>query len=438
AQKISSTGQVQWQENGVKASVLGGLFLRPATDGEGGVIVAWWGKDFKTDYDLVICQRINRRGEKMWGDSGVVVSNRKGIIPSNDVAIASDRTGGAVVSWVQDTIVYIQRIDKDGKTRWTPNGIVISNRGSGLVSQITSQSGDNGMSFVSWYDDSASIYIQKIDREGISYWQKNGLLIAKLPLTGGGGARRILYDGNGGAFLGYGLRVQHLDSTGKKTWVSSGVVFTTLPSTNSNMVSDLNGGIINICEATIKQTSGSNLDIYAQRIDRSGQVSWSVQGIALVDAPFLQRNPKSISDGSGGAIAVWDDLRSAEDTTIPFRVGIYAQRITREGVITSVEKQNAGTIPKSPFLQQSYPNPFNPRTTIEYEIPSQGNVELTIYDTLGKVVRKMIEKEQKAGSYRVVWDGRDGKGNTVASGLYYYQLLFNRNIQLTRKSILLR
>ena len=77
-------------------------------------------------------------------------------------------------------------------------------------------------------------------------------------------------------------------------------------------------------------------------------------------------------------------------------------------------------------LSQNYPNPFNPTTVIVYYLPDLGyqpaEVELTIYNLLGKVVRTLIKERQYPGEHRAVWDGKDDEGNDVASGIYFYRL----------------
>jgi hypothetical protein len=74
-------------------------------------------------------------------------------------------------------------------------------------------------------------------------------------------------------------------------------------------------------------------------------------------------------------------------------------------------------------LSKNYPNPFNPTTTIDYSIPQAGNVELVIYNTAGQKIRTLINQMQDASFYKVVWDGRDESGQSVASGIYFYRLV---------------
>ncbi len=84
---------------------------------------------------------------------------------------------------------------------------------------------------------------------------------------------------------------------------------------------------------------------------------------------------------------------------------------------------NTGTsIPESHFLAQNVPNPFNPVTTIRFGLPERAEARIEIYDVAGRVVRVLAEGTLPAGEHEVVWDGRDGHGHAVSSGVYFYRM----------------
>lgn len=75
------------------------------------------------------------------------------------------------------------------------------------------------------------------------------------------------------------------------------------------------------------------------------------------------------------------------------------------------------------ILYNNFPNPFNPTTNIRYQLSKTSNVTLTIYNMLGQEVVKLVDDEtQLTGTYNVVWNGKDALGNSMASGIYFYQL----------------
>lgn len=70
------------------------------------------------------------------------------------------------------------------------------------------------------------------------------------------------------------------------------------------------------------------------------------------------------------------------------------------------------------FATSVYPNPFNPSTTVAYDLPSEANVSIVIYDALGQEVRRLVTEPKAAGRYTVQWDARDNLGRNVGSGVY--------------------
>jgi hypothetical protein len=115
---------------------------------------------------------------------------------------------------------------------------------------------------------------------------------------------------------------------------------------------------------------------------------------------------------------------------------------------TAVEEDEPVGVPAEYDLSQNYPNPFNPSTDIKYQIPDVQlpvHTVLRIYNILGQEVRTLVDEVQEVGYYTVTWDGRDGRGNEVPTGIYFYQLTAggtSRHSQgdfhRTRKMILLK
>ena len=96
------------------------------------------------------------------------------------------------------------------------------------------------------------------------------------------------------------------------------------------------------------------------------------------------------------------------------------------------------TLPPKPVtLYQNFPNPFNPSTTISLFIPDRALVTLDIFDVKGKRVKTLINEIKPAGRYKAQWNGRNTRGNSVSSGVYYYRLVAGKKI-ITKKLVLMR
>jgi|GEM_PF-5525714 len=94
-------------------------------------------------------------------------------------------------------------------------------------------------------------------------------------------------------------------------------------------------------------------------------------------------------------------------------------------------------IPVELVLQPAYPNPFNPTTTISYGLPKDQQVKLIIYDLTGRQVKTLVNAQQSAGMHSIQWDGTNGYGQQVSSGVYFYRLTVSRSVK-THKMLLIR
>ncbi|MBN2829287.1 MAG: choice-of-anchor J domain-containing protein [Candidatus Cloacimonetes bacterium] len=138
------------------------------------------------------------------------------------------------------------------------------------------------------------------------------------------------------------------------------------------------------------------------------------------------------------------DLGDYEDQTV--RVGIHcvsegtlAFLIDNIGIYSAggVGNDEQNDVQSVNRLISNYPNPFNPETTIAYEIKNNGHVSMDIYNILGKKVRTLINEEVTAGQHNVVWNGTDDNGKNVSSGVYFYKLT-SGDFSATNKMILMK
>ena len=138
-----------------------------------------------------------------------------------------------------------------------------------------------------------------------------------------------------------------------------------------------------------------------------------------------------VAQGIGGAAA--PAVATGRVDTATIEAWITQARLTDDGSIAfaqgiqNLENLLASYIPEETALLANYPNPFIPETWIPYQLAAPAEVKLTIYDMNGGVVRRLEVGHQAAGIYQsrsraAYWDGRNGRGESVASGLYFYTL----------------
>jgi hypothetical protein len=180
-------------------------------------------------------------------------------------------------------------------------------------------------------------------------------------------------------------------------------------------------------------TSAGHWDIYVAKLDATGIHVWS-RGFGSVSADW----GNSVSaDDAGNALVTGGflDTMDAGGGPLTSAGGRDIFVASFEGAVpTGVET----VMPQPAALYQNVPNPFNPTTTIRFDVPEGGaNTTLAIYDVGGRHVRTLVDKHMAAGTYYKDWDGSDANGNAVASGVYFYRLTAG-NHALTRKAVLLK
>jgi hypothetical protein len=106
-------------------------------------------------------------------------------------------------------------------------------------------------------------------------------------------------------------------------------------------------------------------------------------------------------------------------------------------VPTSIAQDPVAVAPSGFLLRQNFPNPFNGGTSLQFDLPQEGDVELSIYNLVGQKVVTLTQGHRLAGKHSLQWDGRDALGRELASGVYIYRLRTQRQI-LSRRLLLVR
>lgn len=157
-------------------------------------------------------------------------------------------------------------------------------------------------------------------------------------------------------------------------------------------------------------------------------------GLGANQAP-RQSGPDTGDDEASSVVLIADGAMGPAGFTYPNVADVI--RVTINGG-TAVSVDPIDEVPNQFQLHGNYPNPFNPTTTIRYEIGQTGNVSLTVYNMLGQRVAELINGAQNSGVYEVTWDGRDISGQTAASGVYLYRLSLDGRQSETRIMTLLK
>jgi PKD-like domain/Secretion system C-terminal sorting domain len=352
AQRINSSGTVQWTSNGVVIcnEINNQQIPTIVTDGSNGAIIAWQDNRGGVNFDIY-AQRILAAGTVSWTANGVVICNSTG--NQEFPTIASNGTGN-IITW-QDkrggatSDIYAQKIiTTTGIVSWAANGVVICNSIDDQQFPNIVGTGSSGQCVIVWQDkrggSNFDVYTQRISTGGMVSWTANGVAICNS--TGDQTVPSLIADGSSGAIISWqdkrggatsDIYAQKILSAGTVSWTANGVVICNSADDQQapSITPDASiGGIITWQD----KRSTTNFDIYIQRVNTSGVVQWTANGVALSTATGDQKIPTIISNQTGGAIVAWQDNRGGANTDI------YAQNICANGVIGSVAPAAPGAI----------------------------------------------------------------------------------------------
>jgi predicted lipoprotein with Yx(FWY)xxD motif len=256
--------------------------------------------------------------------------------------MTTDGSGGSIVAWQdrQDgkSEIYAQRMSSTGVALWALNGVAICTQDSSFNPVIVSDG--TGGAIISWENYRGStttdIFAQRVNSSGAVQWTTNGVPVCVVVFNQD--SVSMISDGLGGAILTWqdyrsnngfpDIYAQRVNSTGAMLWTANGVNICNQAAAQRGpkLVSDGSGGAF----ITWYDNRAGNYDIYTQRVSGAGAVQWITNGIATCTMATDQMKPDICSDGAGGVIITWYDYRST--TTYD----IYAQRQGPAGAIVWV------------------------------------------------------------------------------------------------------
>jgi hypothetical protein len=336
AQRVNASGTPLWSPNGIAVcrGFGGQMNLSAVADGAGGAIVAWQDGRGGAGFDIY-AQRIDGTGALRWASEGVALCTAAAI-QANPV-VASDGAGGAIVAWEDSrglpTNVYAQRVDANGTRLWSLDGVPVCRSPRGGLAAPTIATDGAGGAIVAWQDrrsGAADVYAQRIGSSGSTQWADDGVALCTAP--GDQIRPAIASDDTGGVIVTWEshgnpasseIVAQRVQSNGALFWGSDGVTLCPTPGRASNptLGADGSGGAI----VSWEDGRGGTSDIYVQRMSPAGAAQWTPGGVAICTADKDQAAPRLVSDGGGGAILTWEDLRGDSGWDV------YAQRVDRTG-----------------------------------------------------------------------------------------------------------
>lgn len=214
------------------------------------------------------------------------------------------------------------------------------------------------------------------------------------------------------------------------------VVFLSYGYPNSITLSytDIEGGSYSIVtngNGTINWLNG-NLDFLPQFVDASNNDYHLADGSLCIDAGDPNELYYDIEDPNNPGYAQYPAMG-----TITNDMGVYGGPHVIDWPVVGVGDDFVIHTSEVRLLQ-NHPNPFNPTTTIEFSIQNDSKVELLIFNIKGQKIKTVADNQFTRGLHSVIWNGDDEYGNSVSSGVYYYELSINGRTEAVRKCLLLK
>ena len=294
--------------------------VHSVSDSNGGIILVWDdNRNSSTTKDDIYVQRLNASGVRKWTLYGINICNDPGV--QKNSAIADVGNGNAIITWQDDRAgnydIYAQKIDSSGNILWTLNGLAVCTKTT--TQKAPKIVGDNaGGAYIVWEDSLNfywDIYAQRINSNGTLAWASGGVSVCSAPNLQSN--PRIDVDGSGGAVItwqdkrnnfDYDIYAQRINSLGSVLWNPNGVVICNALNTQSNPRIEpdgANGALI----GWVDKRNGLDNDIYAQRINSSGVVQWTANGVSVCSATNNQSAIDMKYIGSSGLVLSWKDDR---------------------------------------------------------------------------------------------------------------------------------
>ena len=472
AQRLAGNGgYMMWHPFGLPVCLARGYQTDPVilTDGAGGAIVGWI-DDRSLAFTDIYAQRVTPEGNRLWLDNGAPICQT--YTDQRGLAGVSDGRGGGIFVWhdcSQGTYdVYASRVNGDATPLWGINGMAVSVLPEHQRFPVVCSDGAGGC-IVAWSDDrdgSLDIYAQRIDEFGNRRWPEGGVPICTFGFDQTD--LDIVPDGMGGAIVAWidrtddypSICAQRVNAAGTALWQVGGVVVCTSAGGKYNLGLAPDGGSSGAIAAFVDDRAVET-DIYAQRVLGNGAiVAVELQSFAAVlDGSFVR---VVWTLGEAGENAVFRVLRAVDGTepayepvegeisrsaltfsfvdraVEPGRSYRYRVDVIEGGIRRALfETEPVAPLPPALALHQNRPNPFNPSTTISFSLDVAGPVAVEIYDAAGALLRSLASGAYPAGAHSIAWDGRNDRGGSVPSGIYFCRLRAGKTT-LSRTMVLMR
>jgi hypothetical protein len=449
AYRVSPAGELLWGADGIAVSVDADFDPSPrVTETADGDFVVVWGKSPVAGDGKIMMQRIAADGSLLLPAGGLAVAGDAGEDPGFPIPVPSGAEG-VIVCWVRDISSYMSprhlradRFDAAGASTWGGQVVVYDETVLPIAYWPEILPDGAGGAVLLWHRYLGGVYnsaVQRLDADGNALWPQQGLVVSTLggmyhisptfSFDEASGDTYVFWDERNTDQSAWGISGQRFDAAGSRLWGASGRSFLPTGPLYLYHLSALPaaGGALLFW---IDEPGGYGHDrVRGFRVDAAGNWLWGTEPLDV--ATLLSgksRLPAAVAP-DGTALLVWEDDRGGT-------VDVYGQNLRPDGSLGG-DLTAAPATPAPAASLSVWPNPFNPSTTLSLRLPAPGPARLSIHDAQGRLLRVLADGELPAGETTLRWDGRDGRGAPLPTGLYFAHLGVQGEA-LTRKLLLLK
>jgi hypothetical protein len=417
-QKVSSSGALLWKQDGISLSTSGKMIsdFSASSDKAGNIFSAFVNgePDEKGEY-VIKLQGVNKSGGRLFTQeiTAAASENKK-----SSITVTSNDSGGVQIFWLESvehkSVLMGQSIDKAGKLKWGRKPVVFSDPLENIFSFSAKRF--NSSVYLVWQlqKSDKDLYHQLAGSNGNELWKKYGQPV--IPLRGNQTNpqilimdKDILLTWTDDSFGDRNIHAQKFNSKGEAQWSRNGINITDYKGDQfgQKILSDgNNGAIITWLDRRVNAVRGN---IYAQRIDKDGNLLWDSLGIEAASSKNTEKSYISvIQDDAGGAVVVFKEKRNGKNE-------IFGHKIYNTGTFTSqiiafntellgdsvkVSWYSANELNESNFTVERTLTDYDGEWTRVAEINSEGRAAAKYYeyydkpDTAGTIFYRVVQSDQ--------------------------------------------
>ncbi|NIO02227.1 MAG: T9SS type A sorting domain-containing protein [Candidatus Latescibacteria bacterium] len=332
-------------------------------------------------------------------------------LAQRDPQITTDGAGGAIIAWRDgrngNDDIFAQRINSLGNVLWTSNGVAICNADESQWDPQLATDGSSG-AIIAWQDSRSNywdVYAQRIDADSVVQWASDGAEISTA--AGNQDEPQITSDGDGGAIITWQDNRSDADYDTFACRINDYLVPTLLRSCFASYEEPA----ITITWTLSEIDVGIRFSILRKQLPQ--------ETFRKIQNPVIEQS---------GLFFICADRSCRPGSTYLYRVEVQYEETRR-----FLFETDPICVPVTFIsLNQNYPNPSNPGTTMTFTLPEKAQVNLSVYNMEGKLVRTLVNESMDGGLKEITWDGRNNQGNPVGSGIYLYRLKAGNRILMKK------